>query len=206
PANLITSFVSGQWVGILMSSVIGHTIGRPAGNASSRSAAVNTAITPGMLDAFETSTESSFAWTYGGRTSSIHTMPAIDWLSMKVPCPSMSLASSFRRTRRPTYCSVVAIGPPLRPQRRPSGRRRAGLHRLAVQVHRARATRRRVAPDVRSGEAQLFPEEVHEERARLDIGLAPHPIHCDRDLRHGSPLLPDGARCGVTPTLIRRWR
>ena len=46
-----------------MSSVMGHTIGRPAGNASSRSAAVNTPMTPGMLDAFETSMESTFAWT-----------------------------------------------------------------------------------------------------------------------------------------------
>ncbi len=40
PANRILSFVSGQCVGILMSSVIGHTIGRLDGKASSRSAAV----------------------------------------------------------------------------------------------------------------------------------------------------------------------
>ena len=64
------------------------------------------------------------------------------------------------------------------------GQERAGLHRLTVEVHGARAAGRRVAPDVGSGEAQLLPEEVHEERARLDIGLAPRPIHGDRDLRH----------------------
>jgi len=33
----------------------------------------------------------------------------------------------------------------------------------------------------------MLPEEVHEQRPRLDIGLSPHPIHGDRDLRHGSP-------------------
>ncbi len=79
------SFVSGQWVGILMSSVIGHTIGRLEGNASSRSAAVYTATTPGIDAAADVSIESTVACTCGGRTSVIHTMPAIDWLSMNVP-------------------------------------------------------------------------------------------------------------------------
>ncbi len=65
-----------------MSSVIGQTIGRPAGNASSRSAAVNTPRTPGIPAASDVSIESTVACTCGGRTSSIHTMPAIVWLSM----------------------------------------------------------------------------------------------------------------------------
>src|SRR6476659_2389949 len=211
-------------------------------------------------------------------------MPAIDWLSMKEPWPSMSGASSFRRMGRPTYVSVVAIGSPsalraahltggvqdrlddvlvprapaevplegladLRLRRRRvllqvaggrhqharravaalesvvamerilervqgpvrpgqrldrrdlaavrlDGEERAGLHRLAVEVHRARAAGRRVAPDVGSGESQLLPEEVDEERARLDIGLAPRPVDGDRDLRH-EVLLLVGARCRV---------
>src|SRR6476661_10545916 len=211
-------------------------------------------------------------------------MPAIDWLSMKLPWPSMSGASSLRRMGRPTYVSVVAMGSPsafraahltggvqdrlddvlvpcapaevplegltdlrlcwrrvllqvaggrhqhaqravpavesvvpverilqrlqgpVRPGQRfdrrdlatvrLGGEERAGLHRLAVEVHRTRAAGRRVAPDVGSGESQLLSEEVDEERARLDFGLAPGPVDGDRDLRH-EVLLPDGARCRV---------
>src|SRR6476620_1341056 len=211
-------------------------------------------------------------------------MPAIDWLSMKEPWPSMSGASSFRRMGRPTYISVVAMGSPsgvraahptggvqdrlddvlvsgapaevplegladlrlgwrrvllkeaggrhqharcavpaleavvamervlervqgpVRPGQsldrrdlstvRLDGEERAGLHGLAVEVDRARAAGRRVTPDVGSGESQLLSEEVDEERARLDIGLAPRPIDGDGDLRH-EVLLPDGARCRV---------
>ena len=57
------SLVSGQCVGILMSSVIGHTMGSPAGNASARSAAVNTPSTPGMEAAADVSIESMVACT-----------------------------------------------------------------------------------------------------------------------------------------------
>ena len=93
---------SGQCVGTLMSSVIGQTIGRLEGNASSRSAAVSTAITPGIDAAADVSIRSIRACTYGGRTISIHAIPAIVWLSTKVPWPVSSLASSLRRTDDPT--------------------------------------------------------------------------------------------------------
>ena len=102
PPNRILSFVSGQCVGTLMSSVIGQTIGRLEGNASSRSAAVSTAITPGIDAAADVSIRSIRACTYGGRTISIHAIPAIVWLSTKVPWPVSSLASSLRRTDDPT--------------------------------------------------------------------------------------------------------
>ena len=49
------------------------------------------------------------------------------------------------------------------------GEHRAALHRLAVDVDRARAARRRVAADVGAGQADLFADVVHEQRARLDV-------------------------------------
>ena len=55
-----------------MSSVIGHTNGSPP---SSRSAAVYTPITPGIAFAAAVSIEFTVAWTYGGRTMNIQTMP-----------------------------------------------------------------------------------------------------------------------------------
>jgi hypothetical protein len=71
---------------------------------------------------------------------------------------------------------------------------RAGLHRLAVEEHRARAAGRGVATDVRAGQSEGLPEEVHEERARLDVGLARHPVDGDGDVRHGRPPFPGERR------------
>ena len=67
------------------------------------------------------------------------------------------------------------------------GEDRARLRAAAVDEHRARAALARVAADVRAGQVELFAQEVHEQRARLDVRLAHLAVDGDRDLRHGSP-------------------
>ena len=47
---------------------------------------------------------------------------------------------------------------------------RAGLHRFAVHFHDAGAAVARVATPMGPGEPQLIPEEMHEQRPRLDVG------------------------------------
>src|SRR2546428_513523 len=89
-----------------MSSVIGHTNGNAP---TSRSSAVYTPITPGMDVAADVSMESIFAWTNGGRTMAIHTMPGAVMLSTKLACPVMSSGSSLRRTACPMKRSATAI-------------------------------------------------------------------------------------------------
>src|SRR2546430_2484104 len=106
PANRILSPVRGYRTGILMSSVIGQTNGSPP---ISRSAAVKTPTTPGIAAASAVSIPSIVAWTYGGRTSAIHTMPGIVQLSMYCASPVMSSGSSLRRTGRPTNDSVATM-------------------------------------------------------------------------------------------------
>src|ERR687897_151525 len=58
---------------------------------------------------------------------------------------------------------------------------------LAVHQDGARAARRGIASDVGPGEPEGLPEEVHEERARLDVRLARDPVDGDRHVGHGSP-------------------
>src|SRR4051794_20970990 len=48
----------------------------------------------------------------------------------------------------------------------------AGLHRLAVEEHGARTARRRVATDVRRSEPETVAQQVHEQRAVLDVDRA----------------------------------
>src|SRR2546425_9035465 len=93
-----------------MSSVMGHTNGSAP---TSRSSAVYTPITPGMDFAADVSMESIFAWTNGGRTMAIHTMPGAVMLSTKLACPVMSWGSSLRRTACPMKRSATAIDEPL---------------------------------------------------------------------------------------------
>src|SRR5690349_466280 len=52
------------------------------------------------------------------------------------------------------------------------GEHGARLHRLAVEVHGAGAAVAGVAADVGSGHAEILADEVHEQEARLDFGLA----------------------------------
>ena len=69
------------------------------------------------------------------------------------------------------------------------GQQGARLHRLSVQEHRAGAAAGRVASDVGAGEPEGLAEEVHEERAGLDLGLTHRPVDGDGDGRHGGLLL-----------------
>ena len=64
------------------------------------------------------------------------------------------------------------------------GEHGAGLDGLAVEQHGARAARRGVAADVRSLQAELVAQEVREQLARLDVGLAAVAVDDDRYLSH----------------------
>jgi hypothetical protein len=68
---------------------------------------------------------------------------------------------------------------------------RAGLHRDAVERHRAGAALRGVAADVGAGEAQLITEEVDEESAGRDSSGALGAVDCqlDGDLALGGHLI-----------------
>ena len=48
---------------------------------------------------------------------------------------------------------------------------RAGLHGLTVDVDRAGAALARVAADVRPGEVEVLPDQLHQEASRLDVRL-----------------------------------
>ena len=50
------------------------------------------------------------------------------------------------------------------------GEQRAGLDRLAVEMHRARAAVGRVAADVRAGQPERLAQEVDQEQAGFDLG------------------------------------
>src|SRR5918993_698584 len=65
---------------------------------------------------------------------------------------------------------------------------RAGLHRRAVEQHRAHPAARGVAPDMGAGEAQVGPDEVGQEHPGLDVVVALDTVDGDRDL-HGRPPL-----------------
>ena len=60
--------------------------------------------------------------------------------------------------------------------RRPRGLRgehRAGLHRLAVDMHDAGAALRRVAADMRPGQAEILAQEMNQQRAVFDGAADP---------------------------------
>src|SRR5947208_15464840 len=57
----------------------------------------------------------------------------------------------------------------------------ARLHGGPVEVDRARAALRRVAADLRPGQAEPLAQEVDEERARLDLCLAARAVDGDGD-------------------------
>ena len=54
-----------------------------------------------------------------------------------------------------------------------NGEHRARLHGLAVDEHRAGAARRRVAADLRPGQAETLAQDIDEELARLDVRSRP---------------------------------
>ncbi len=61
------------------------------------------------------------------------------------------------------------------------GEHRAGLDRLPVDEHCARAARRRVAADVGAGEADHLAQIVHEQQARLHLVLVARAVDRNRD-------------------------
>ena len=56
---------------------------------------------------------------------------------------------------------------------------RAGLHRHAVHVDDAGAALRRVAADMRPGQAEMVAQELHQQRAVLDLARLGPAVHGD---------------------------
>ena len=98
-----------------MSGVTGHAQGR-LGHSSTSSAPVNTAITPGVATAPETSIDLMRAWASGLRTKAIVSMPAAVMLSVQFVWPVMRWASSLRRGAVPM---VPAVGSSMTVMRAP---------------------------------------------------------------------------------------
>src|SRR5690606_31863783 len=61
---------------------------------------------------------------------------------------------------------------------------RAGLHRLAIEMHRAGAALRRVAADMRAGKAEPVAQELDQERAPLDLARDLLAVDHERYDRH----------------------
>src|SRR3954463_4104270 len=82
-----------------------------------------------------------------------------------------------------------------RGDRRPvglDGEQRAGFDRAAVEVDRAGAALAGVAADLRAGQAEAVPDEVDEQRPRLDVGFPLDAVDGHRDPCHLVPPLPKG--------------
>ena len=67
----------------------------------------------------------------------------------------------------------------------------ARLDRRAVEPHGARPAARRVAADVRPGQAERLAQEVDEQQARLDVDRVRHAVDGDFDI-HGLTSPPPG--------------
>ena len=74
--------------------------------------------------------------------------------------PAAGAAIRLRSPSPSTVVDVAAVGL--------HGEHDAGAHRLAVEEHRAGAADAVLAADVRAGQTQLVPQEVAEQKARLD--------------------------------------
>ena len=68
---------------------------------------------------------------------------------------------------------AVGGGEPLDRQHRGAvrlcGEDRAGLHRIAIEMHGAGAALAGIAADVRARERKLVPQEIDQQRARIDV-------------------------------------
>ena len=85
---------------------------------------------------------------------------------------------------------------------------RAGLHRLPVQVDHAGAALAGVAADMGAGEAQVLAQELHEQRARVDVGGDGLTVHRQGNGGHGRvppPRRADEARPVRRASLRYRW-
>ncbi len=65
------------------------------------------------------------------------------------------------------------------------GEQRTGFYWLAVQVHGACAALAGIAADVGAGEAQLFAQDVNQQRARLDVDRVRGSVDGERNLHAG---------------------
>src|SRR5215207_6198528 len=120
PTKYTTSVASGG------RGTLGLSTMRPWWRGSPRSAAVNTATTPGMLAASEVSIEAMRAWATEERTKRRCSRPSSRRLATYVPRPSSSSGSSTRTTAVPS--SDPGMGPTVegRCARVVSRRRRPG--------------------------------------------------------------------------------
>ena len=73
-----------------------------------------------------------------------------------------------------------------------NGQKRAALHRLAIDMHRAAAALCGVAADMRSGEAQMFAQKFNEQCARIDVPADRLSVH--NHGHNGHVLLPPSGR------------
>src|SRR5215470_9691846 len=62
-----------------------------------------------------------------------------------------------------------------------NGQDRARLHGAAVEVHGPRAALSRVAADMRARDAEVIPQEVHEQPPGLDLSLPPRAVDSNGD-------------------------
>jgi len=62
-----------------------------------------------------------------------------------------------------------------------NGQDRARLHGAAVEVHGARAALGRVATDMRARDAEVIPQEVHEQLPGLYLSLPPRAVDSNGD-------------------------
>jgi hypothetical protein len=60
----------------------------------------------------------------------------------------------------------------------------AGLDAVAAHMDDAGAALAGVAADMRAGQAQLFAQQLDQQRARFDLDLVLSAVHRQRDLRH----------------------
>ena len=84
------------------------------------------------------------------------------------PCWSQNACWSGWRVAPSAMPSIVLISRAVRLD----GEHRAGLGALAVDVDGARAAVAGVAADVRAGQPEDVAQQVDEQEARLDVGLA----------------------------------
>src|ERR1700736_162004 len=89
----------------------------------------------------------------------------------------------------PCSCLNAAwIGCRAPPAIRLNSQHRAGLYGRSVDQHRTGAAVGRVTSDVRPGESEFFPEEVHEQQPRLDLRIGFLAVDGDGDrLAHVHP-------------------
>ena len=113
------------------------------------------------------------------------------WFSRKACLHRMQLAVLARP-------SIVVTFAPSRLHRE----HRAGLDRAAVDMDGAGAALRRVAADMRAGQAQILAQELHEQGSRIDRGRREPAVYRDREINHSHILLNQdfsigGAACGA---------